>query len=138
GEVVALDRALESLADRGPRDLDLVAGLEAPDGDVIADLGLGVLLILAPLFVPELDQGPRGRRAGLLQVPELALGELALADLVEGELDGVVAIAVGLADRGHLAWPGLDHGHRDGGAVFGEDLGHAELLADDRGHRTPM
>jgi hypothetical protein len=38
-EVVALDPALEALADRDPGDLDLLARLEGLDGDVVADLG---------------------------------------------------------------------------------------------------
>src|SRR4029079_421906 len=37
-EVVALDPALEALADRDPGDLDLLARLEAGDGDVVAHL----------------------------------------------------------------------------------------------------
>src|SRR5918994_5114917 len=39
-EVVALDRALEALADRDSRDLHLLARLEVGDGDVVADLAL--------------------------------------------------------------------------------------------------
>ncbi len=34
--------------------------------------------------------------AGLLQVAELGLGQLVLLDLAEGELDRVVAVAVGV------------------------------------------
>jgi hypothetical protein len=40
--------------------------------------------------------------AGLLQVAELGLGQLRLGDLVEGELDRGVPVALGLADGGDL------------------------------------
>ena len=92
-------------------------------------------LLGAEVLVAELDQVAHRRRAGLLQVALLGLGQLALLDLAEGELHGGVAVALGVADRGHLAGTGLDHGHRDDGAVLAEDLGHAELLAEDRRHR---
>ena len=41
-----------------------------------------------------------GGALGLLQVAELGLGQLALGDLAEAELDGRVAVALGVADRG--------------------------------------
>src|SRR5262249_18071942 len=52
----------------------------------------------------------------------------------EGELHCGVAVALLLAHRGHLAGAGLDHGDRNDRAVLAEDLRHAELLAEDRGH----
>ena len=67
----------------------------------------------AEVLVAELDQGAHRGGAGLLQVAELGLGQLALGDLVEGELDGRVAVALGVADRGDRAGAGLDHGDRD-------------------------
>jgi hypothetical protein len=66
---------------------------------------------------------------------ELGLGQLRLLDLPEGELDRVVTVAVGLADRRHRTWAGLDDGDRDDRPVLPEDLGHPELLADNRAHR---
>ena len=100
------------------------------DGDVVADLGA---LLGAEVLVAELDQVAHRRGAGLLQVAFLGLAQLALLDLAEGELDGGVAVALGLADRGHLAGAGLDHGHRDDLAVLAEDLRHAQ--ASCRGSR---
>ena len=89
----------------------------------------------AEVLVAELDQvAHRRRRPAFFRWPSSALVSLPSLDLAEGELDGVVAVALGVADRGHLAGAGLDHGHGDDGAVLEEDLGHAELLAEDRGH----
>src|SRR5690606_35593970 len=118
-EVVALDPALEALADRDPRDLDLLAGLEGGDGDVVADLRA---LLGAEVLVAELDQVAHRRGAGLLQVALLALRELAGLDLAEGQLHCLVAVALALADRGHLAGAGFDHGDGHHGAVLLEDL----------------
>jgi hypothetical protein len=124
---VALDGALKALAYGDARHLHPLAGLELLDGEDIADRVLAL--------VAELDQGARGRRVRLAQVPELGLGQLALGDLAERELDGAVAVALGVAHGGHLARAGLDHGHGHALAVLGEDLRHAQLLSDDRGHR---
>src|SRR5204862_3825629 len=51
-----------------------------------------------------------------------------------GELHGLVAVALVRADAGHRARAGLEHGDALDGAVLEEDLGHAELLGEDRGH----
>jgi len=67
-------------------------------------------------------------------MPELRLAQLALRNLAEGKLNGRVTVTLGFADRGHRAGSGFDHRYRDDGAVLGEDLGHAELSSDDRGH----
>src|SRR5690349_2676488 len=71
----------------------------------------------------------------LLQVAELRLREPVLRDFAVGDLDGVVAVDVGLLDGAHGTRTGLDHGHR--GHLAGllvEDLGHAKLLSDDAFH----
>src|SRR5262249_50437513 len=86
-------------------------------------------------LVAELGEVAHRRRAGLLQVAELGPGQLLLGDLVEGELDGGVAVALVVADRGDLAGAGRDHGDGDDGAGPGEDLGHAGLLPEERGHQ---
>src|SRR5690349_3355163 len=126
-EAVTLDRAGEALADRDPRDLDRVPGLERLDRDGLAD---GQLARAA-----ELDQMPAWRGARLLQVPELALRELPLRDLVEGELDGLVAVRGHRLDLDDGARPGLDHGHgRDDAGLRVEDLRHAQLPSDDALH----
>ena len=64
-------------------------------------------------------------------VPELRLGEPVLANLAVRDLDGVVAVDVGLLDRDHRTGAGLDHGDR--GHLPGllvEDLGHAKFFPD--------
>ena len=86
-EVVALDRALEALALGRAGDLDLLAGRERLDGDRLADEQLAGL-------VAELGQVAVGRGVGLLQVAELGLGQRLLLAGAEGELDGLVAVAL--------------------------------------------
>ena len=56
-------------------------------------------------MVAELLDRAQRRRVGLLEVPELALGERLLAHGAEAELDGLVAVGVGRADREHGAGP---------------------------------
>src|SRR3954451_6592669 len=127
-EVVALDRALEALALADAGDLDLGAGLEGRGGHGVTDLQLAGL-------VAELDEVLHRRGVGLAQVAELSLGEVLLAHGAEGELDGLVAVAVDRADARHRAGAGLEHGDALDIALFGEDLGHAQLPGEDRGHR---
>ena len=52
----------------------------------------------AEVLVAELDQRAHRAGVGLLQVPELGLGELALFGRVERELHGGVAVALVGAD----------------------------------------
>src|SRR5262249_4549336 len=130
-EVVPLDRACEALADADAGDFDLVAGLERLDGHGLAD---GQLRGTA-----ELDHVAVRRGAGLLQVPDLALRQLALGPLVEGELQGLVAVRVVRAHVRDRAGARLDH--RDGRelpALGVEDLRHAQLATENAFHlRSP-
>src|SRR5438477_6107214 len=126
-EAVTLDRALEALADRGPGDLDRVSGLEDLHRDGLADGQLR-----RPV---KLDQMPVGGDAALLQVAELALADLAIGDRLERELDGLVAVLLVRLHLDDRARPRLDHGHgRHAPALGIEDLGHAQLSADDSLH----
>src|SRR4051794_36674412 len=127
GEVVALDRALEALALAGAGDLDGLPDLEGLDGHGVADLQLARL-------VAELRERADGWGAGLLEVAELRLGEGLLAHGAEAELDGLVAVGVMGADGGDRARTSLEHGHALDAALFGEPLGHPELLGEDRRH----
>src|SRR5262245_39535831 len=127
-EVVALDRALEALALRSAGDLDLLADLEGLDRHRLAHGPLaGVVTELLDLAVRA--------RVGLLEVAELGLGQVLLLGGVERELHGLVAVALDRADAGDRAGPGLEHGDALDGAVLEEDLRHAELLGEDRGHQ---
>ena len=76
-----------------------------------------------------------GGRVGLLQMAELGLRQRLLLACAEGQLHGLVAVALVRADRGHRTRPGLEHGHALDAAVVEEPLGHAELLGEDRSHR---
>ena len=66
----------------------------------------------------------------------LGLVELLGGHLAEAELHGVIAVALGAADAGDEAGPGLDHGHAlDVPVVGDEHLGHAQLSSEEAGHR---
>src|SRR5919197_2266792 len=126
-EVVPLDRAGEALPDRDARNLDAVAGLEALDGDGLA---LG-----RPGQIPELQQVPVRAHAVLAELAGLRLREPLLRDLLECDLNGVVAVDAGLLDRDDRARPRLDHRHRRHlTGLLVEDLGHAQLPAHDPFH----
>ena len=128
-EVVPLDRPLEALADGDAGDLDLLAGLEGLDGD-----GLARGELARPA---DLDEPPVRADLGLGEMPELGLGELALGHLVEGELDGVVAVGLDRPHGDDGAGPRLDHRHgREHAGLLVEDLRHAELPADDALHAS--
>src|SRR5262249_43045686 len=123
-EVMALDRALEALADPDPAHLDLVARREGLDRDRLADDGLA--------RAAELDEMAVRLDAVLLQVAELALRELPLRDGVERELHGLVAVRLVRLHLDDRTRPGLDHGHRrDDARLRIEDLRHADLSAED-------
>src|SRR5699024_1840000 len=68
--------------------------------------------------------------AGLLAVAHLGLGQLALGNFLKSQLNGGVAVLfLGLLLH-HGAGACLDDSDRDDLAGFIEDLGHAQLLAD--------
>jgi hypothetical protein len=126
---VALDRALEALADPDSRDLDLVAGLEDLHGDRVAAIQIARAAELDQVALAVLEPG-------LLEVAQLGLGELLVFAVFEGQLDRRVAVALGGAYLGDGTGPCFDDGHGDAVAVVVEELGHAELLADDARHAT--
>src|SRR5439155_22950305 len=66
---------------------------------------------------------------GLGDVGDVLLADL--ARLVEAELHRDVAVFVGRTLTDHEARTGLDDGDGDGEAIFGENLGHPELTAQD-------
>jgi hypothetical protein len=69
----------------------------------------------------------RGVTPAFSKWPGHRLVDLARVDRAEGELDGGVAVAVGVRTCGDDARAGLDDGHRDDPVVLVPDLGHAEL-----------
>ena len=109
-------------------DLDDLADLEGLDGHGVADDELAGL-------VAELHERAHRRRVDLLEVAEQRLVERFLAHRAEAELDGLIAVGLVGADRGHRAGPGLEHGHALDVTVVEESLGHAQLLGEDGGHQ---
>src|SRR5262249_28287165 len=73
--------------------------------------------------------------AVLGEMATLGLRDLAVGDLLECELHGLVPVGVRRAHGDHWARPGLDHRHgRHGSRLLVEELCHAELPADDSLH----
>src|SRR5206468_4761234 len=97
------DRALKALALRGAGHLDLVTRGKRFDRNRVSDEQLAGL-------VAELAHDAMRRGVGLLQVPELGLGQRLLLTRREGQLDSLVAVAFLGAHRSHRARPGLQHG----------------------------
>jgi hypothetical protein len=79
----------------------------------------------------QLGQVPARRQAGLLEQAADRLGHLPRVDLAEPELHGGVPVAVRGAHGGDHARPGLDDRDRHDLPGLVEDLGHAELGAQD-------
>ena len=127
GGAVALNNALEAVALADAGDVHAVARGKDVGLQLVAHLVLGAVLQSELLqdLLELLD-------AGLLLVAQLGLGELALGDGLITQLNGLIAILLGGLLLHHSAGAGLDHGHGDHAASFIEDLGHADLFADDR------
>ena len=79
--------------------------------------------------------GPRENPWRLIVPAKPLPFERPLAHEAEAELDGLVAVDVLGADRGHRARAGLEHRHALDAAVGEEPLGHSDLLGEDCGHR---
>src|SRR5690606_15011399 len=122
-EAVTLHDAGEALALAGASDVDLFAGGEGVDTELLADrVGRGV-------SGADLDQVATRGHTGLGEVTGHRLVDLACLDLAEADLDGVVAIGLGLADLSHDVGRGSDHGDGNNLVVLVPHLGHAELGA---------
>src|SRR2546430_1889020 len=88
-------------------------------------------LIAIQSIGPQLDEMPARSDVGRLEMAGDRLGDLPRVDRPVGELDGAVAVLLRRPDLGDDAWPGLDDGNRHDPVVLVENLGHAELLAQD-------
>ena len=128
-EVVTLDSALEALALGNAGHADVLAVFEGLDRDRVADLEVGHAADLGQVALAVLE-------AGLLEVAQLGFGELLVFAVFERQLDRRRAVALGGAHPCDRTRPRFDDGHRDAIAVVVEELGHAELLADDALHAT--
>jgi hypothetical protein len=89
------------------------------------------LVRLLDLVQPHLAQDARRRDVGLLEVAGARLGHVLLHGL-EAELQRVVAVGRLAPDLDDRARPRLDHRDRHVVAIVTEDLGHADLAADQR------
>src|SRR5579864_300520 len=98
-------------------------GLEAIDQHAVAGLG-----IIGGIIEANFAQAAHGRDIGLLEVSHHGLGDaLRLDEFHKSELRGIVAVFFLGAPLHHNAGPGLQHRAPNRGAIFGEDLGHAQL-----------
>ena len=68
--------------------------------------------------------------AGLGEMPGLRLGDARCAALAERDLHGGVAVGLRRLDLRDAVVGDVEHRHRDGSAVVGEDARHADLAAD--------
>ena len=78
----------------------------------------------------ELAQHAAGFDAGLGEMARLGLVTRLARRLPNATCTADVAVASGGLDLGDAVVRHVDHGHRDGIAIVGEDAGHADLAAD--------
>src|SRR5207249_11687102 len=125
-EMVALDHARETLADRDALDVHLLADLEDLDADLAADLQVGEVLRPGA----ELAQRVASLDTRLGEVAGNSLVDAAGAPLAERHLDRCIAVLFGALDLGHAVVGDVEHRHRLRAALVGEDARHADLAAD--------
>ena len=125
GEVVALHHAGEAVALADAGHVDPLAGCEHVGLHDLAELEAG------EVDDAQLGEVLRGVGVRRLQVAELGLRQALRLGLAEGELHRGVAVALRGLDLDHATGPGLDDGDRDDPVPLVEDLGHAELSAQD-------
>jgi hypothetical protein len=128
----ALDHALETAALRDALHVHALALGEDGHGEGLADL------VGRHVLDAEFADLPRGRQVALLELPEHGAGEALFLVGAEPELHGGVTVALARPHLGHRAGTRLDHGHRNGLTLVAEDLGHADLLANQSDHGDPV
>src|SRR5690606_3706346 len=122
-EVVALDGSGEALADRRAVHVDLLAGGEH----------LGLQLRARRQLAERIGGGEEladdrtGFDTGLREVPGLCLRYAAGAARAVRDLDGAVPVVPDGLDLGDAVAGHVEHRHRDGVALTGEDAHHADL-----------
>ena len=125
-EVVPLHAAGEALA-LGDRDgVDALAGLPEVSRDLLAHAVVGHVV------EPELDERATRVDTRLGVVPRLGLGQGRVAPEPPGHLQCRVTVGLRRLDLDHAHGRDLEHRHRNGAVLVVPDLGHADLLADDR------
>src|SRR5262249_24792875 len=125
-EPVPLHGAREPLALRHTHDVGALARREDVDGDLLPGR------VRRSVVGTKLNEvSKRLLDPGLVEVTRCGLVGLALSRLGIGQLDGRVAVGLRRLHLCHHARTGLDDRHRRRTRVLGEDLGHAELRAED-------
>ena len=118
----------EALALRDADHVDVLAGREPIDRDGRADF------VRRRVVRSHLDEVLGRSDAAFREVTLHRLADARLFDLAEAELHGRVPVPLRGSDLRDDARPRLHDGDRDRPAFIGEDLGHAQLLAQDRFH----
>ena len=116
-------RAGEAVAAGGAGDVDKLDIAEKLDGDVLSDFVVG------DVIHADFGDVATWRHSGFCEVAALWLVYFTGVNIAIGDLDGAVAILFFGANLGHDARPCFDDGDRHNAVVFVEDLGHAELGA---------
>src|SRR5580693_4946255 len=124
-EAVPLHDAREALALALACHVHVLAAGEDLGGDLLADR------VLRRVVGAQLGNVPARGQAGLLEQPADRLGHLARVDLAKAELHGRVPVPVRSAHAGYHARPSLHDRDRHDLPGLVEDLGHAELGAQD-------
>ena len=106
-----------------------LSGLERVGADLVADLELAGL-------AAELGQLPQRRRAGLAAGGRARAWRAASRGCRRTRAERPRSRRARRADARHRARAGLEHGDALHVAVLPEQLGHAELLREDRSHRA--
>ena len=123
---MTLNNALEAVALADAGDVNELTLSEDLGGQHVADLVLGAVLQseLLQNLLQLLD-------AGLLLMADLGLGHVLLFGVLKTQLNGIVAILLGGLLLHDGAGTGLNQGDGHHTASLIEDLGHADLFADD-------
>ena len=134
GEVVTLHHAGETAALADAGHVDPLAGGEHVGGDDLPELEAREI-VDAQLGEVALRRTARG-----LEVTELRFVEPRGLGLAERDLHGGVAVALRRPELHDATGPGFDDAHRDDPVLVVEDLGHAELSAQNPflRHRSPL
>ena len=128
GEAVALHRTGVSLTFRGTGNVDESSRFEDIGGEFLTHL-----IVSSRIGIRKTDFGDVAtrRNTGLCEVASHRLSHFTGVDGAECDLDGVVAIGLFGANLGYDTRPSLDDSNGDNPVLFVEDLGHAELIAQD-------
>ena len=68
--------------------------------------------------------------AGFREMARRRLVDAVRAAFAERHLHGAIAVGLGGFDLGYAVVRHIDHGHRNGVAIVGENTGHADLAAN--------